>query len=580
MPAGATAVTLGLTVAGASSSSALRAYPTPDADGAPPQVRTLSTTPRGPVSTEQTMGLGTGGRVRLHLDRGSASVSADVHGYFRAAAPDSPDDGSTLLPLEAPKLVLGTDPYDTDTGGTLRRDVPLVLPLRTPELTFAPAKVSAVVLAVTVRGARGTAQVTVGGQTGTPAGPAQLTAGGPVRASTLVTVPTDGSAIKMISSAEVQAQVALVGWFVPDRSGWALTPLAVPTEVYNRPYDALYGERGQQLRIPGSGGVPWTVGAVALSITALDAPAPQHLAVYSAHASFNSAPGTAPVQTLEAVPGRATTGPALPWTGYDAFYEEKGIRLYSQQDPGRLLVDLYGVYLPVGDGLSLGAAQCRGEGSEHPADAGAFVVVAADAGRPFSTNPCAADELAFAVRAGDRRPVADALEDGQQSALLLSAANPGPSDRHWPGDECADNPSFTCAARYGDAAQAAVFDPADQQLLGYDGTRRRMIWLDVDAGGSWAGSPAQNLSAIAGMRRALLRQFTAEAPGGGAYAVGIRSTAADWQAITGGTGQLPDAQVWLRDASGGCPADVGFTGGPVVVVAGSAPVSVQTCPPR
>ena len=212
-------------------------------------------------------------------------------------------------------------------------------------------------------------------------------------------------------------------------------------------------------------------------------------------------------------------------------------------------------------GFDVSYPQC---GSALPGGAD-FAVVGVDGGRPFDVNPCLAEQIAWARTFG--RP-----------SYYVNTANPGPrlSD-HWPlgqrSPRTCERPrpdSEACAFDYGVNAAKDAFARARAAALsvGAPDVRRSTWWLDVETHNTWEsleyGEQATFLrndtAVLAGMKRALLRR--------GVRAVGVYSTAHQWERITGGS-SLGHAQVWYAgvgsrsSAAGRCRDRFSFTGGPV-----------------
>lgn len=152
---------------------------------------------------------------------------------------------------------------------------------------------------------------------------------------------------------------------------------------------------------------------------------------------------------------------------------------------------------------------------------GAFGIVGVTNGRPWSANPCLAEEYRWAA-ARPRTP-----------DLYMNAANPAPhSSYYWPAQGARDpavcqDPTVTtdpgCAYDYGWHAAANALASANSTL----GTQPQgMWWLDVETGNSWNGDTWANAADIQGSIDYLLSQHV-----GG---VGVYSTQYQWNTITGG----------------------------------------------
>jgi hypothetical protein len=163
-------------------------------------------------------------------------------------------------------------------------------------------------------------------------------------------------------------------------------------------------------------------------------------------------------------------------------------------------------------------------------------------GRVFTANPCLADQLAWAKRAGNRSP-----------AFYANTGNPGPAyATRWPIGQSSPRPcsaaapnSSACSFDYGWNAAKDSFATAaraSQTVNGIDeaSARKRVAavkwWLDVEILNSWqtleagygptATSAWNDVYALSGAVRALWDA--------GIAFVGIYSTDTQWNLITGG----------------------------------------------
>jgi LysM repeat protein len=168
-----------------------------------------------------------------------------------------------------------------------------------------------------------------------------------------------------------------------------------------------------------------------------------------------------------------------------------------------------------------------------------FVVVGLNAGRPFTLNPCAASEFAWA-HAGA----------GPAGIYLNSSFSPQIERFIQPG--ClgkGSEPSAALARAWAlgcSEASAALAGP-----LALSGAA--VVWIDVEISNSWSPDPALNVATLTGMLATLANASPAPA------AVGIYSNTLWWSAITGGW-QLPTVPEWSQSTANGCPTS--FAGGP------------------
>jgi hypothetical protein len=179
----------------------------------------------------------------------------------------------------------------------------------------------------------------------------------------------------------------------------------------------------------------------------------------------------------------------------------------------------------------------------------AFGVVGVGGGKAFAHNPCVASEYTWA--AGARRAPAFYMNTGNPGTLSTRWTMPGPrSCNGTDGDG-------GCAYNYGwnNAADALAYAASQVAAPG-----TRAWWLDVEVANSWSTNTALNVTTIQGSIDYLRSQ--------GVPGVGVYSTAAMWQQITGGTKlavpSWPAGARSKRAAKNAC-AGPGFTGGGVAM---------------
>ena len=224
-----------------------------------------------------------------------------------------------------------------------------------------------------------------------------------------------------------------------------------------------------------------------------------------------------------------------------------------------LLVVVGGSSPPTGYDVSY--PQCSGS---YPTNV-LFGVVGVDGGLAHDANPCLGEELRWAQDApGQKRPKQQPL------SLYIDTGNPGAHLSQWPKGGTAPvygacNGLLTNACSYIYGVQRAAYsyrlasahDPAAAETAPW--------WLDVETALSWAGTYQLNIAALRGYL-AGLRKVGATGP------IGIYSTGAQWQEITGLTarttptvfsGELPDwvagTGAALAQAQQNCRSN-GFTG--------------------
>jgi hypothetical protein len=180
----------------------------------------------------------------------------------------------------------------------------------------------------------------------------------------------------------------------------------------------------------------------------------------------------------------------------------------------------------------------------------AFALVGVNGGKPSTTNPCLADQLAWAAES-----TGGTVHDDVQ--LYVNTANPAGGDS-WPRSgsnyhgTCDGSNSRACAYQYGwDRAHEAATS------RGISHPEQYMWWLDVEVANSWDytdGGGTRNAAVLEGMTD----YFTSIDSRG----VGLYSTRAQWNQIIGNgvdsTSSLNGLSNWrpggstLEDAQATC----------------------------
>jgi hypothetical protein len=152
----------------------------------------------------------------------------------------------------------------------------------------------------------------------------------------------------------------------------------------------------------------------------------------------------------------------------------------------------------------------------------AFAVVGVNGGTATTTNPCLAEQLAWAAGA-----TGGTVHDDVQ--LYVNTANPGPAGS-WPlsGENrygvCDGSNSRPCAYQYGwERARD------DATIRGISHPEQYMWWLDVEIANTWDlgdGGATRNVAVLEGMTE----YFTSI----GTRGVGLYSTRYQWDLIVGG----------------------------------------------
>ncbi len=117
VPAGASAVVLGLTALGATAPTDVRVYPTPSGAAPVPVVSNLNLRRGGPVAGVAVVRVGADGSVRLRNSAGATAVLVDLQGWFDEASPG----GLTFRPVTPQRVVDTRDltPPKLPAGGFL-----------------------------------------------------------------------------------------------------------------------------------------------------------------------------------------------------------------------------------------------------------------------------------------------------------------------------------------------------------------------------------------------------------------------------------------------------------------------------
>ncbi|GAA3605679.1 hypothetical protein GCM10022236_04490 [Microlunatus ginsengisoli] len=260
-------------------------------------------------------------------------------------------------------------------------------------------------------------------------------------------------------------------------------------------------------------------------------------------------------------------------------------------------------------GLDVSWPQC---GRILPAGT-AYAIVGVNGGTAANTNPCLADQLAWAFTA---TTAANPHQPAVQ--LYINTGNPGdvlelynvttwPIDNldgrgensYGPADESRRNPygrctistqtvrglsnDLACSWQYGWNRAVESVDqrlgPAARQAGVSDNAADYRWWLDVETMNSWqhgdADADARNTATLEGMTQFYLAEGAS---------VGIYSTSYQWSQIVGTTVRDVDPSgsavgrnliglpSWLagaadqQDASTRCTSDAGLTGGPVTMI--------------
>lgn len=175
-----------------------------------------------------------------------------------------------------------------------------------------------------------------------------------------------------------------------------------------------------------------------------------------------------------------------------------------------------------------------------PAPGAAFTIVGLNYGRPFTANPCFAEQYA-AARSSQVLP-----------SIYLNSAYAPSLHRHITTD-CLTAASGL-VGRAQQLAYAVGCSEAEAAVAGLGGLEAAAIWIDVEPANTWSKHPALNRATITGFAETLLRQTTTPI-------VGVYSSAAYWDGLTGGWSSFPLPEWIATGADEGCSNP--FASGPV-----------------
>jgi LysM repeat protein len=194
-------------------------------------------------------------------------------------------------------------------------------------------------------------------------------------------------------------------------------------------------------------------------------------------------------------------------------------------------------YPAASSGLDVSYPDC----AQLPAPGASFTIVGLNNGRPFTTNPCFADEYA-AARTSQLRP-----------SIYLNSAYAPSLHRHITPD-CLAAANEQVAGRGQQLAYAVGCSEAEAAEAQLSGLEAGAIWIDVEPANTWSRNPALNRATITGFADTLLQQVTTPI-------VGVYSSAAYWDGLTGGWSSFPLPEWIATGAYEGCSNP--FATGPV-----------------
>ena len=546
LPAATTAVVLNVTADRPTVDTAIRVYPTPDANNDVPTVSNLNVPRDGSLAdlvvskvTARADGVK---QVRLRNDAGSVRMVADLAGYYVA---DGSGSGFTGI---APVRVL-----DTRGGAPLGAQESLSIDVKATAQggsSGVPVGATAAVLNVTAITPTTSTVVRAypDGQALPNVSNLNAEAGAVVANLVVVALGPDERVRLHNASGRTHFAVDLAGWFVPG-SGDVFHPLDPYRALDTRTTSSPIGPgQDRSLVAAGSSVVPWHATSVALTVTAVSPTTASYLTV---HPGGGAVPLASNVNTTR---GRTVPNAVMVKVGPGG-----ALGLYNRAGSVHVVVDVAGWFGPPGDGYDLSWPQCTnpyrtGTTSNHPAEA-AFAVIGVTNGRPYTRNACLADEFAWA----------NTLPGGGSGYLLLDAPGQGDAALNWGARRspraCDGTTTPGCGYDYGwwaaDYAVAAGL-PADQQ----GGTPQ--LWMDVEGpyqSPTWQSDTRINAAVVQGavdrLRSAGIR-------------TGVYSRQSDWTTLTGGLA-IADLQQWVFTAASSdaaaarCQKSQAFTTGSVVL---------------
>ncbi|PZE68081.1 hypothetical protein [Curtobacterium sp. MCBD17_021] len=519
VPAGATAVVLNVEVDSPTRDGYVRVTPA----GSDPSVATQEFRAGRTISNLTTVKL-SGGKVQTKLSAGSATVHFDVSGYYGTGA------GSTYTPLDAARV------FAQPGVGTKPVAVPLAGHGGVPD----DATAVALNVGVEQQTAAGYVRVTAAGQD--PSVATQVYQRATPVSNLVVVGLSGGSAQVKVSKGTATVYMDVVGYYSRADSGSVFVPIdtvrVATTTVSTTP---------RPVRVTGLAGVPGTATAVVANVE-VSAP------TVNGYVRVTPAGQDARVATQNHVRGQeisALTMPKVVGTTLDRRVQAK-----VSVGTATLFVDVSGYFLDGGSGSGIGAdiswPQCASAPSTWPADP-AFAIVGVTGGKATTTNPCLAQQLAWASTARGGTSQAP-------TQLYVNTANPGQafkddpslSRASWPtANRDPDGNAVPVPARYGVCAggTAGLTSLACSYVYGwnraYEDVHDRGVpagvhrwWLDAETDGSWQSSQALNRATLEGMTD-LLRTT------GGS--VGVYSSPGEWTQLMGtvpSSSQLYTVPTW------------------------------------
>ncbi|ARC55531.1 hypothetical protein AS850_00380 [Frondihabitans sp. 762G35] len=500
VPAQATAVVVNVEVSKPTATGYVRVTPA----GRDASVATQEFTRGGTISNLATVKL-VNGRIQVKLSAGTGTVFLDVAGFYSDDA-----SASTYSPLANFRLF-------GSTVGTA--------PVRVPVAGVGGIPSDATAVAVNAEVSKPTSvgyvRVTPAGQD--PAVAAQVFGRGQTISNLVVSKLSGGAVQVKLSAGSATVFLDVAGYYSPSSTGSVFVPIDT-----TRSYAGAVTTSSRVIPLAGTAGVPGTATAVMANAEVENPTAAGYVRITPA--------GTDASVATQVFSARQTISNLQ-----IAKVANKGVQARVSAGSATLYLDVSGYFLDGSSGSGIGNdiswPQC---GKAYPTDQ-AFGIVGVNNGLANNTNPCLADQIAWAMGSagGTAQP---------QAALYVNTANPGPASSGWPTSNqypsgtpvtnpygtCTGTNSTPCAWMYG---YARAYD--DLNSRGVASPASFTWWLDVEAINTWQSSTAANRADLEGMTAA----FTKAGAGVGIYA--LRS---DWQAIVGSvptTSSLSPLPNWI-----------------------------------
>jgi hypothetical protein len=493
VPAQATAVVVNVEVSTPTAAGYVRVTPA----GRDASVATQEFTRGGTISNLATVKL-VGGRIQVKLSAGTGTVFLDVAGFYSDDA-----SASTYSPLANFRLV----------GGTVGTS-----PVRVPVAGVGGIPSDATAVAVNAEVSKPTSagyvRVTAAGTD--PAVAAQVFGRGQTISNLVVSKLSGGAVQVKLSAGSATVYLDVAGYYSPSSTGSVFVPIDT-----TRSSAGAVSTSSRVIPLAGTAGVPGTATAVMANAEVENPTAAGYVRITPA--------GTDASVATQVFTARQTISNLQ-----IAKVAGRGVQARVSAGSATLYLDVSGYFLDGSSGSGIGNdiswPQC---GKTYPSGQ-AFGIVGVNDGLANNTNPCLADQIAWAMGSagGTAQP---------QSALYVNTANPGFKSPNWPQSNqypsgtsvsnpygpCTGTNSTPCAWMYG---YARAYD--DLYSRGVTSPASFTWWLDVEAENTWQYGTGADRAAAMAANRADLEGMRAAFTGAGA-AVGIYALRSDWQAIAG-----------------------------------------------